>query len=144
MSEFSTSLPGFLIAFNKEGKILYTSENILDYLGNTVVSNSLNLEEKERTILIQVELASQGDSIFDFVDKEDHDQIRSQLEYPGTHASQLDCSNKISFFCRMSTSRYMKTQMRSWKNKVRKFVFFITFTSSSISDCSHDRKVSSM
>ena len=38
VGEFSSSLPGFLIAFNKEGKILYTSDNILDYLGNTVVS----------------------------------------------------------------------------------------------------------
>jgi len=36
--EFSSSLCGFLLVFNREGKILYSSDNILDYLGNTVVS----------------------------------------------------------------------------------------------------------
>ena len=69
---------------------------------------------------MQVELASQGDSIYDFVDKEDHDQIRAQLDVP-PHDDRGD-ARKLSFFCRMSTSRYMKTQMRSWKNKVRIFI----------------------
>ncbi|XP_026692593.2 uncharacterized protein LOC100183663 isoform X2 [Ciona intestinalis] len=99
VSEFTSSLCGFLLVFNREGKILYSSENILDYLGNTVV-----------------ELASQGDSIYDFVDKEDHDQVRAQLEVP-PHDDRGE-ARKLSFFCRMATSRYMKTQMRSWKNKI--------------------------
>ena len=38
LGEFAGSLPGFMMSFNKDGKILYTSDNILDYLGNTVVS----------------------------------------------------------------------------------------------------------
>ncbi|XP_076815532.1 uncharacterized protein LOC143461631 isoform X2 [Clavelina lepadiformis] len=97
--EFSSSLCGFLLVFNRDGKILYSSDNILDYLGNTVV-----------------ELASQGDSIYDFVDKEDHDQIRAQLDVP-PHDDRGE-ARRLSFFCRMSTSRYMKTQMRSWKNKI--------------------------
>ena len=64
----------------------------------------------------QVELASQGDSIYDFVDKEDHDQVRTQLDAP-PHDDRGE-ARRLTFFCRMSTSRYMKTQMRSWKNKV--------------------------
>ena len=71
----------------------------------------------EARCYFQVELASQGDSIYDFVDKEDHDQVRSQLEVP-PHDDRGE-ARRLSFFCRMATSRYMKTQMRSWKNKVR-------------------------
>lgn len=38
VSEFANSLSGFLLVFNREGKILFSSDNILDYLGHTVVS----------------------------------------------------------------------------------------------------------
>lgn len=71
-----------------------------------------------------MELASQGDSIYDFVDKDDHEQVRTQLDSP-PHNDRGE-AKRLSFFCRMSTSRYMKTQMRSWKNKVsfmKTFVF---------------------
>ncbi|XP_039254929.2 uncharacterized protein LOC120331835 isoform X1 [Styela clava] len=99
VSDFANSLSGFLLVFNREGKILFSSDNILDYLGHTVV-----------------ELASQGDSIYDIIDKEDHEMIRSQLEMQPQ--SENGEPRRLSFFCRMSTSRYMKTQMRSWKNKI--------------------------
>lgn len=44
VSEFANSLSGFLLVFNREGKILFSSDNILDYLGHTVVSSITQID----------------------------------------------------------------------------------------------------
>lgn len=38
LEDFMQSLPGFLLAFTGEGKLIYVSENVAEHLGHSVVS----------------------------------------------------------------------------------------------------------
>lgn len=60
--DFSQSLTGFLLVTTREGKLVYISENVTEYLGHSMV-----------------DMKTQGDSLFDIVDKRDHGTVRAQL-----------------------------------------------------------------
>ncbi|XP_033733914.1 neuronal PAS domain-containing protein 4B-like [Pecten maximus] len=87
--EFSQSLTGFLLVTTRDGKLVYISENVTEYLGHSMV-----------------DMKTQGDSLFDIVDKRDHGTVQAQL----MHGGEADKKQPISFFCRMNMSRTLKRQ----------------------------------
>ncbi|XP_069115449.1 hypoxia-inducible factor 1-alpha-like [Argopecten irradians] len=87
--EFSQSLTGFLLVTTRDGKLVYISENVTEYLGHSMV-----------------DMKTQGDSLFDIVDKRDHGTVQAQLMQGG----EADKKQPISFFCRMNMSRTLKRQ----------------------------------
>lgn len=88
--DFSQSLTGFLLLTTRDGKLLYISENVTEYLGHSMV-----------------DMKTQGDSLFDIVDKRDHGTVQAQLLHGGGKMSQ---DIPTSFFCRMNMSRTLKRQ----------------------------------
>ncbi|KAJ8248381.1 hypothetical protein GJAV_G00241420 [Gymnothorax javanicus] len=60
--DFLQALPGFIVALTGEGKLLYVSENVSDYLGFSMVD------------------MLQWDSFYDMVDRVDVQTVRSHLE----------------------------------------------------------------
>ncbi|KAL5008712.1 hypothetical protein ScPMuIL_014293 [Solemya velum] len=83
--DFSEALTGFLLVTTRDGKLVYISENVNEYLGHSMV-----------------DMKTQGDSLFDIVDKRDHNTVQAQLVHSGDHS--------VSFFCRMNMSRTLKRQ----------------------------------
>ena len=53
-------------------------------------------------------MKTQGDSLFDIVDKRDHGTVQAQLLHGAGTESGSD--RQISFFCRMNMSRTLKRQ----------------------------------
>uniref|UniRef100_A0A8D2LF65 Neuronal PAS domain protein 4 n=2 Tax=Varanus komodoensis TaxID=61221 RepID=A0A8D2LF65_VARKO len=87
LEDFMQMLPGFLLAFTGEGKLIYVSENVAEHLGHSMV-----------------DLVAQGDSIYDIVDPTDHFVVRSQL----TLASPTDTERL--FRCHFNTSKTIRRQ----------------------------------
>uniref|UniRef100_A0A8C5MS84 Neuronal PAS domain protein 4 n=1 Tax=Leptobrachium leishanense TaxID=445787 RepID=A0A8C5MS84_9ANUR len=85
--DFIHSLPGFLLTYTSEGKLIYVSENVTDHLGHSMV-----------------DLVAQGDSIYDIVDPSDHFVMRNQLAMP----SSID--SERMFRCRFNTSKTARRQ----------------------------------
>ncbi|XP_076441565.1 uncharacterized protein LOC143280775 [Babylonia areolata] len=91
MCDFSQALTGFLLITTREGKLVYISENVTDYLGHSMV-----------------DMKTQGDSLYDIVDKRDEAMVRAHLLQGG--AAEPDLSREVAFFCRMNMSRTLKRQ----------------------------------
>ncbi|KAL3872960.1 hypothetical protein ACJMK2_036128 [Sinanodonta woodiana] len=89
--DFSQALTGFILVTTRDGKLVYISENVTEYLGHSMV-----------------DMKTQGDSLFDIVDKRDHGTVQAQL-MQGT-AGEVPTDHQISFFCRMNMSRTLKRQ----------------------------------
>ncbi|XP_029469375.1 neuronal PAS domain-containing protein 4 [Rhinatrema bivittatum] len=87
VADFVQTLPGFLLAFTSEGKLIYISENVSDHLGHSMV-----------------DLVAQGDSIYDIIDPVDHFVMRNQMALP----SALDTDRL--FRCRFNTSKTVRRQ----------------------------------
>ncbi|KAJ6654276.1 hypothetical protein lerEdw1_007373 [Lerista edwardsae] len=87
LEDFMQTLPGFLLAFTGEGKLIYISENVAEHLGHSVV-----------------DLVAQGDSIYDIIDPADHFVMRNQLALP----SSAD-TNRL-FRCHFNTSKTVRRQ----------------------------------
>ncbi|KAK2511486.1 hypothetical protein Q9966_016626 [Columba livia] len=82
LADLVASLPGFLLAVTREGKLVGVTDNVAQHLGHSMV-----------------DLVAQGDSIYDLLDPADHPLVRQQLNLPGdTQAERL-------FRCRFTTSR---------------------------------------
>ncbi|KAH3859454.1 hypothetical protein DPMN_102269, partial [Dreissena polymorpha] len=90
--EFSSSLTGFILVTTRDGKLVYISENVTEYLGHSMV-----------------DMKTQGDSLFDIVDKRDHGTVQAQLLH-GATSGDTQMGRQISFFCRMNMSRTLKRQ----------------------------------
>ncbi|KAK6998384.1 Neuronal PAS domain-containing protein 4 [Biomphalaria glabrata] len=90
--DFFQALTGFLLVTTREGKLLYISENVTDFLGHSMV-----------------DMKTQGDSLYDIVDKRDHTTVRSQLQQ-GCNMEDKRSLSDVSFFCRMNMSRTLKRQ----------------------------------
>lgn len=56
---------------------------------------------------VQVDMKTQGDSLYDIVDKRDHGTVQAQLLQGG---ADLDVTRDVAFFCRMNMSRTLKRQ----------------------------------
>ncbi|KAJ7307461.1 hypothetical protein JRQ81_009482 [Phrynocephalus forsythii] len=87
LDDFMQTLPGFLLAFTGEGKLIYVSENVVEHLGHSMV-----------------DLVAQGDSIYDIIDPVDHFVMRNQLALPSpTDTDRL-------FRCHFNTSKTIRRQ----------------------------------
>ncbi|XP_063002073.1 neuronal PAS domain-containing protein 4 [Elgaria multicarinata webbii] len=87
LDDFIQSLPGFLLAFTGEGKLIYVSENVSEHLGHSMV-----------------DLVAQGDSIYDIIEPADHFVMRNQLALPSpTDTDRL-------FRCHFNTSKTIRRQ----------------------------------
>lgn len=105
------ALPGFLLVFTAEGKLLYLSESVSEHLGHSMVRAEDPLKPRlgEGAVsfcflrnwellgetafatptngyfffpFLQVDLVAQGDSIYDIIDPADHLTVRQQLAMP--------------------------------------------------------------
>lgn len=90
MWDFFQALTGFLLITTREGKLVYISENVTDYLGHSMV-----------------DMKTQGDSLYDIVDKRDQGAVQAQLLKGG---AEVDVTRDVAFFCRMNMSRTLKRQ----------------------------------
>ncbi|XP_013382208.1 neuronal PAS domain-containing protein 4 isoform X2 [Lingula anatina] len=97
--EFAQTLPGFLLVATRDGKMLYLSENVTEYLGHSMV-----------------DMMTQGDSIYDIIDKRDHTTVQSQLLQTSFGESQNQ--NVRSFFCRMNIARTLRRQSSIGDQKI--------------------------
>ncbi|XP_029020682.1 neuronal PAS domain-containing protein 4A [Betta splendens] len=87
LSELMQSLPGFLMLLTGEGKLLYLSDSVSEYLGHSMV-----------------DLVAQGDSVYDIVDAADHFVMRSNL----SASTSLEIDRL--FRCRFNTSKSVRRQ----------------------------------
>ncbi|XP_059575023.1 neuronal PAS domain-containing protein 4 [Alligator mississippiensis] len=87
LEELVRALPGFLLAFTAEGKLLYISENVAEHLGHSMV-----------------DLVAQGDSIYDILDPADHFVMRNQLALPSPPDTER------LFRCRFTTAKAARRQ----------------------------------
>ena len=72
----------------------------------------------------QVDMMTQGDSLYDIIDKRDHSNVQSQLLQPDYTPS---AGERRTFFCRMNVSRSFRRQAGFGEHKVN-----VTFTWSSL------------
>ncbi|NP_001316841.1 neuronal PAS domain-containing protein 4-like [Danio rerio] len=77
------ALPGFIVAFTTDGKLLYVSENVHEYLGLSMVD------------------VLQSDSFFDMLDRSDVEAVRSVL-------ADASPSGERWVVCRMLVSKAMR------------------------------------
>ncbi|CAG4955255.1 unnamed protein product [Parnassius apollo] len=92
---FSKALNGFLMMMTQNGKLLYISDNAAEYLGHSME-----------------DLLIHGDSVYDVIDKQDHQAVRSELSRAPT-----DGEDRV-FLCRMNVARNARRQMRFGDQKV--------------------------
>ncbi|XP_032090200.1 neuronal PAS domain-containing protein 4 [Thamnophis elegans] len=87
LDDFMQTLPGFLLAFTGEGKLIYVSESVAEHLGHSMV-----------------DLVAQGDSIYDIIDPADHIVMKTQLALPSP------LSTERLFRCHFNTSKTIRRQ----------------------------------
>lgn len=84
--DFIQAMPGFLMIIGLDGRILYISDNICDYLGNS-----------------SVDTMTQTESVYDLIDARDQYVLRQVMNARAMDGDGLPDS-KLSFSCRMNTS----------------------------------------
>ncbi|XP_019725881.1 neuronal PAS domain-containing protein 4-like [Hippocampus comes] len=94
---FLQALHGFILVTTVQGRLVYVSENVSEYLGLSMVD------------------VLQGDTIYDMVEREDIDIIESILKGHDEKTS----SSESSFVCSMQTSKTFKQQQSSCSMLVR-------------------------
>ncbi|XP_049886120.1 neuronal PAS domain-containing protein 4B-like isoform X2 [Pectinophora gossypiella] len=92
---FSKALNGFLMMMTQNGKLLYISDNAAEYLGHSME-----------------DLLIHGDSVYDVIDKQDQQAVRTELSRAPT-----DGEDRV-FLCRMNVARNARRQMRFGDQKV--------------------------
>ncbi|XP_072402156.1 PAS domain-containing protein cky-1 [Diabrotica undecimpunctata] len=97
---FSKALSGFLMMMTQNGKLLYISDNAAEYLGHSME-----------------DLLIHGDSVYDIIDKQDHQAIQCELGRPVNTGSNPSDEIRL-FLCRMNVSRNARRQMRFGDQKV--------------------------
>ncbi|XP_023239313.1 neuronal PAS domain-containing protein 4-like isoform X1 [Centruroides sculpturatus] len=96
---FSKALNGFLMMMTQNGKLLYISDNAAEYLGHSME-----------------DLLIHGDSVYDIIEKQDHQAIQAELMRSPNPLSLIPDSR--IFLCRMNVSRNARRQMRFGDQKV--------------------------
>lgn len=69
-----------------------------------------------RVFCSQEDLLIHGDSVYDMIDKQDHQAVQTELSRSQTSAEDQGC--KRMFLCRMNVSRNARRQMRFGDQKV--------------------------
>ncbi|XP_026133540.1 neuronal PAS domain-containing protein 4-like isoform X3 [Carassius auratus] len=85
---FLQALPGFIVALTRDGKLVYVSENVPEYLGLSMVD------------------VLQGDTFYDMMDSRDAEAVEVILREQAFSAER-------SFVCRMHTSKAFRLQYGS-------------------------------
>ncbi|CAH1792214.1 unnamed protein product [Owenia fusiformis] len=93
---FASAMSGFLLIVTKDGKMLYISDNVTEYLGHSMV-----------------DLLTQGDSLYDIVDKRDHSAVQAQLLN-----NSFENNDERTFFCRMNVARSFRRHSTFGDHKV--------------------------
>ncbi|XP_061079519.1 neuronal PAS domain-containing protein 4-like [Conger conger] len=83
---FLQALPGFIMAMTSEGKLIYVSENVFEYLGLSMVD------------------LLQGDSFYSMVERKEVNMVKSQLEDRSAEAVEK------AFVCRMHASKAFRVR----------------------------------
>ncbi|XP_054715844.1 PAS domain-containing protein cky-1-like [Uloborus diversus] len=96
---FSKALSGFLMMMTQNGKLLYISDNAAEYLGHSME-----------------DLLIHGDSVYDIIEKQDHQAIQTEL-MRSSGPLGLATDSRM-FLCRMNVSRNARRQMRFGDQKV--------------------------
>lgn len=76
-------------------------------------------------LLSQEDLLIHGDSVYDMIDKQDHQAVQTELSRSQTSAEDQGC--KRMFLCRMNVSRNARRQMRFGDQKVIFYIFSIRY-----------------
>ncbi|XP_037303387.1 neuronal PAS domain-containing protein 4 [Manduca sexta] len=97
---FSKAINGFMMMMTQNGKLLYISENAAEYLGHSME-----------------DLLIHGDSVYDIIDRQDHQTVQMELNRGGNGETENVPKNR-HFFCRMNVSRNARRQMRFGDQKV--------------------------
>uniref|UniRef100_A0A673INF4 Neuronal PAS domain-containing protein 4-like n=1 Tax=Sinocyclocheilus rhinocerous TaxID=307959 RepID=A0A673INF4_9TELE len=87
---FLQALPGFIVALTRDGKLVYVSENVSEYLGLSMVD------------------VLQGDTFYDMMDSRDAEAVKVVLR-----DSNVVCLSERSFVCRMHSSKALRLQYSS-------------------------------
>ncbi|KAM7289086.1 neuronal PAS domain-containing protein 4 [Ixodes scapularis] len=96
---FSKAMSGFLMMMTQNGKLLYISDNAAEYLGHSME-----------------DLLIHGDSVYDIIEKQDHQAIQAELMRSPNPLSLAPDARL--FLCRMNVSRNARRQMRFGDQKV--------------------------
>ncbi|XP_076314381.1 uncharacterized protein LOC143226823 [Tachypleus tridentatus] len=96
---FSKALSGFLMMMTQNGKLLYISDNSAEYLGHSME-----------------DLLIHGDSVYDIIEKQDHQSIQTELVRSPNPLSLVPDTRM--FLCRINVSRNARRQMRYGDQKV--------------------------
>ncbi|KAJ2954711.1 hypothetical protein O0L34_g3014 [Tuta absoluta] len=97
---FSKAMNGFMMMMTQNGKLLYISENAAEYLGHSME-----------------DLLIHGDSVYDIIDRQDHQTVQVELNR-GENGETENVPKNRHFFCRMNVSRNARRQMRFGDQKV--------------------------
>ncbi|CAH2235480.1 jg8946 [Pararge aegeria aegeria] len=97
---FSKAMNGFMMMMTQNGKLLYISENAAEYLGHSME-----------------DLLIHGDSVYDIIDRQDHQTVQLELNR-GSNGETENVPKNRHFFCRMNVSRNARRQMRFGDQKV--------------------------
>ncbi|VVC95105.1 unnamed protein product [Leptidea sinapis] len=97
---FSKAMSGFMMMMTQNGKLLYISENAAEYLGHSME-----------------DLLIHGDSVYDIIDRQDHQMVQLELNR-GSNGETENIPKNRHFFCRMNVSRNARRQMRFGDQKV--------------------------
>jgi hypothetical protein len=73
------------------------------------------------SVLLQEDLLIHGDSVYDIIDKQDHQAIQTELVRSATGPGD----EERMFLCRMNVSRNARRQMRFGDQKVRLSTYFV-------------------
>lgn len=73
-------------------------------------------------IILQEDLLIHGDSVYDIIDRQDHQTVQVELNRGGNGETENVPKNR-HFFCRMNVSRNARRQMRFGDQKVSNFFF---------------------
>ncbi|KAL1426935.1 hypothetical protein MTO96_017888 [Rhipicephalus appendiculatus] len=99
---FSKAMSGFLMMMTQNGKLLYISDNAAEYLGHSME-----------------DLLIHGDSVYDIIEKQDHQAIQAELMRSPNPLGVLHHEPDTRLFlCRMNVSRNARRQMRFGDQKV--------------------------
>ncbi|KAL3191284.1 hypothetical protein MRX96_018692 [Rhipicephalus microplus] len=96
------AMSGFLMMMTQNGKLLYISDNAAEYLGHSME-----------------DLLIHGDSVYDIIEKQDHQAIQAELMRSPNPLGVLHHEPDTRLFlCRMNVSRNARRQMRFGDQKV--------------------------
>ncbi|XP_061223111.1 ribosomal RNA processing protein 36 homolog isoform X2 [Neopsephotus bourkii] len=124
-TELLSLLPGFLLVLSANGKLVYVSENVAQVLGLSMVRpahcghcphvpvlvpfpcacGSSGLPGSPQPLCCQVELLAHGDTVFDILDQQGHEDVRKKLLL-----AQEEPGREVTFVCEMRTSKAFQQQ----------------------------------